>query len=118
MCPEYGATIGYFAADEKAMQYLIQMGRSEQDVTLIREYLKKVKLFRDNSETCPEPKFSQVVEVDLSTIVSCVSGPKRPQDKTLLYDLSTEFKKALSNKAGLLVTVFSFFSFDFEIKKF
>ena len=115
MCPEYGATIAYFAADEKSMQYLLKTGRSQQEVTLIREYLKQVKLFRD--DTCKsEPKFSQIVELDLSTIVSCVSGPKRPQDKTLIFDLADEFKKSLNNKTNFIGFALSNESLNKQIK--
>lgn len=100
MCPEYGATIGYFAADEKTMNYLAQSGRSQKQVNLIREYLRAVNLFRDCDQSQEEPKFTEIVELDLGTIVSCVSGPKRPQDKFLVTDLKEEFKRSLNNKLG------------------
>lgn len=105
MCPEYGATIGYFAADEKAMQYLIQTGRSQKQVTIIREYLKAVNLFRDYSNIENDPAFSEIVDLDLATIMSCVSGPKRPQDKVCVNVLKTEFRNGLTNKIGFNVSI-------------
>jgi len=101
MCPEYGAIIGYFAVDELAIQHLIQTGRKKETIEYIREYLKAIKLFRDYSEgSVDEPKFSEVHVLDLSTVLPCVSGPKRPVDKTVFTDLKIEFKKCLTNKTG------------------
>ena len=104
MCPEYGATIGYFPADQKAIQYLVQTGRDKKTIRYIEEYLKAVKLFRDyNEETLNEPVYSQVYEMDLANVMPCVSGPKRPQDKIFVKDLVKEFRLSLTNKVGFSV---------------
>jgi aconitate hydratase len=113
MCPEYGATIGYFPADQKAIQYLVQTGRNKNTIRYIEEYLKAVKLFRDyNDELKNEPVYSQVYEMDLSNVMPCVSGPKRPQDKIFVADLTKEFKLSLTNKVGFNVR--SFFKFIYK----
>lgn len=71
MCPEYGATIGYFPIDTVSLLYLKQTGRDEQMIECIEAYLKAVKMFRnDFSDLAENPAFSQVVELDLSTVVS------------------------------------------------
>lgn len=91
MSPEYGATMGFFAIDEKTLDYLRLTGRAEEQVALVEEYAKKNALFR--SENSPEPRYSQVVEVDLSDISPCLAGPKRPQDMVLLRDIRNNFKE-------------------------
>jgi len=100
MCPEYGATIGYFAADEKAMEYLKRAGRTDRQVCLIREYLEAVGLFRDEKSANEEPSYSEIFGLDLSLIQACVSGPKRPQDKICLSDVKDEFRRCLTSKVG------------------
>ena len=101
MCPEYGATIGYFPPDAKAIQYLIQTGREASTVNYIEKYLKAVKMFRDYSDqSTQQPAFSQIFELDLGTVQPCVSGPKRPQDKVFVSDLKKEFTACLNNKVG------------------
>jgi len=97
MCPEYGATIGYFAPDEKAISYLVQTGRSKKAVRYIEDYLRRVKMFRDYNDT-NDPVFSEVVELNMESVRPCVSGPKRPQDKISLDELKSEFHKCLTNK--------------------
>jgi aconitate hydratase len=104
MCPEYGATIGFFPPDRRAMKYLIQTGRDAKAVHYIEEYLKAIKLFRDYEESEEkQPAYSEIYELDLSTVMSCVSGPKRPQDKVFVTDLKEEFKNCLTNKIGINV---------------
>lgn len=104
MCPEYGATIGFFPPDEKAIQYLKQTGRNSKTIRYIEEYLKAVKLYRDYNDNESDPSFSQIVELDLSTVMPCVSGPKRPQDKIFVHELKNEFQKCLTNKIGFNVS--------------
>jgi aconitate hydratase len=100
MCPEYGATIGYFAADYKAIEYLLQTGRDPKKVKIIETYLKTVNLYQDYDNANTDPEFTQVVELDLSTVAPCVSGPKRPQDKIVVSELKKEFQNCLVNKIG------------------
>lgn len=109
MCPEYGATIGFFPADEKAMKYLVQTGRNNKSIRFIEEYLRATKMFRDYNDEKSDPVYSQVYELDLETVKPCVSGPKRPQDKIFVKDLKTEFIKSLTNKVGFSVSDFVWF---------
>lgn len=81
MAPEYGATIGYFPADEKTLEYLRQTGRPAEKVELIKHYLSLQGIFKDYSKAEEDPEFSgEVLTLDLSTVVPCVAGPKRPHD--------------------------------------
>jgi len=108
MCPEYGAIIGYFAADDLLIQHLIKTGRKKEQVEFIKEYLKLVKLFRDynNDENNNDEKmFTEIYELDLSTVLPCVSGPKRPIDKTVVSDLKQSFRECLTNKNGFNVNI-------------
>jgi aconitate hydratase len=111
MCPEYGAIVGYFAADEMLIQHLINTGRKKETVEYIREYLKAVKLIRDyknesaNNDDSDRKMFTQIYELDLSTVLPCVSGPKRPMDKTVVSDLKESFKECLTNKNGFNVSI-------------
>lgn len=99
MSPEYGAVIGYFAADELVIQHLIQTGRNKETIEHIKEYLIAVRLFRDyNNDTENTPIFTDVYELDLSSVLPCVSGPKRTLDKTIVSELKKEFKKCLTIK--------------------
>ncbi|XP_073408565.1 cytoplasmic aconitate hydratase isoform X1 [Dendrobates tinctorius] len=100
MCPEYGATAAYFPVDLVSVQYLQQTGREEDKVKYIQMYLEAVGLFRDFSNTVQDPDFTKVVELDLSTVVPCCSGPKRPQDKVAVSDMKTDFESCLGAKQG------------------
>ncbi|MGY0399351.1 MAG: aconitate hydratase AcnA [Ostreibacterium sp.] len=77
MAPEYGATCGIFPIDEETLNYLDLSGRDPDKIELVREYAKAQTLFRDESI---EADYSDVLVLDLSTIVPALSGPKRPQD--------------------------------------
>ncbi|KAG8595286.1 hypothetical protein GDO81_001480 [Engystomops pustulosus] len=100
MCPEYGATAAFFPVDLVSIHYLQQTGREEDKVKYIQKYLEAAGLFRDFSNTEQDPDFSQVVELDLSTVVPCCSGPKRPQDKVAVSDMKTDFESCLGAKQG------------------
>ncbi|KAM3938357.1 cytoplasmic aconitate hydratase isoform 1-T2 [Leptodactylus fuscus] len=100
MCPEYGATAAFFPVDLVSVQYLQQTGREEFKVKYIQQYLEAAGLFRDFSNTEQDPDFTQVVELDLSTVVPCCSGPKRPQDKVAVSDMKTDFESCLGAKQG------------------
>ncbi|XP_072173901.1 cytoplasmic aconitate hydratase-like [Diadema setosum] len=100
MCPEYGATIGFFPIDEESIVYLKQTGRDEHRIRCIEAYLKATKMFRDFSKADEDPIFSQVVELDLATVNSCVSGPKRPHDKVMVSVMKDDFQQCLDNKVG------------------
>ncbi|XP_014240878.1 cytoplasmic aconitate hydratase-like isoform X2 [Cimex lectularius] len=100
MCPEYGATVGFFPVDVNSLQYLRQTNRDAVKVQAVEQYLKAVGLLRDFKDSGEDPVFSQVIELDLSTVVTCISGPKRPQDKVSVTDMKVEFAKCLTNKVG------------------
>ncbi|XP_069103381.1 cytoplasmic aconitate hydratase-like isoform X2 [Argopecten irradians] len=100
MCPEYGATIGFFPVDGKSLEYLRQTGRHDDKIQQIEKYLNAVHMFRNYGDPSQDPVFSQIVELDLSTIVSCCSGPKRPHDKVAVTDMKTDFQACLNNKVG------------------
>ncbi|CAL1590649.1 unnamed protein product [Knipowitschia caucasica] len=100
MCPEYGATAAFFPVDEVSMQYLKQTGREEEKLDYIRKYLKCVSMFRDYTDVSQDPDFTHVVELDLSSVVPCCSGPKRPQDRVAVSDMKTDFESCLGAKQG------------------
>jgi len=92
MSPEYGSTCAIFPIDEETLRYLRLTGRSDEQIALVQEYAKKQGMWHDPSV---EPRFSQVVELDLSTVVPSISGPKRPQDRIALSDSKVSFEKIL-----------------------
>lgn len=97
MCPEYGATVGFFPVDVRAIQYLQQTGRDEHTLHRIEQYLKANKMFVDYSQTDNQhPKYTEILHLDLSSIVPCVSGPKRPHDQVPLSSLHNEFRAGLT----------------------
>ncbi len=78
MAPEYGATIGFFPIDEQTLTYLRLTGRTENHVDLVERYSKEQGLWRSDTV---EPTFTQLLELDLGTVVPSLAGPKRPQDR-------------------------------------
>jgi len=94
MSPEYGSTCAIFPIDEETLRYLRLTGRSDDQVALVEKYAKTQGLWHDPSVA---PRFSQVVELDLSTVVPSISGPKRPQDRISLSDSKDAFAKILPN---------------------
>ncbi|CAH0396022.1 unnamed protein product [Bemisia tabaci] len=100
MCPEYGATVGFFPIDVNSLNYLRQTNRGERKVQLIEKYLKLTNMLRDFNNADQDPVFTQVVELDLSTVVSSVSGPKRPHDRVSVSDMKQDFLSCLTNKVG------------------
>ncbi|MGD9015778.1 MAG: aconitate hydratase AcnA [Desulfobacterales bacterium] len=91
MTPEYGATLGFFPVDEKTIEYLQSTNRVDQ-AALAEAYTRENGLFFTGSES---PEYSDVLELDLSTVEPCVSGPARPQDRIPLGDLKTKFADIL-----------------------
>jgi aconitate hydratase len=88
MAPEYGATCGIFPVDEESLNYLRLSGRSEEQIALVEAYTRAQGMF--HTVDSPEAQYSDVLELDMSTVVPSLAGPKRPQDRILL----TEAKKA------------------------
>ncbi|CAH0698346.1 unnamed protein product [Spodoptera exigua] len=100
MCPEFGATVAHFPVDERSLQYLCQTNRSKEKIAIIEAYLRATKQFRDYNNPAQDPIFSEVVELDLSTVVTSVSGPKRPQDRVSVSVMKKDFQDCLTNKVG------------------
>jgi aconitate hydratase len=97
MSPEYGSTCAIFPIDEETLRYLRLTGRTEDQLSLVEKYAKAQGMWHDPSV---EPRFSQVVELDLSTVVPSISGPKRPQDRISLSDSKSAFEKVLPGYFG------------------
>jgi aconitate hydratase len=93
MAPEYGATIGFFPIDEKSLDYLRLTNRSADQVALVEAYAKAQGLFLDANS--PDPVYSDTLELDLSTVVPSLAGPKRPQDRINLPDVKQNFLTSL-----------------------
>uniref|UniRef100_A0A8C9ZFT4 Cytoplasmic aconitate hydratase n=1 Tax=Sander lucioperca TaxID=283035 RepID=A0A8C9ZFT4_SANLU len=100
MCPEYGATAAFFPVDNVSIQYLKQTGGCHAQLAYITKYLKAVAMFRDYNDVSQDPDYTRVVELDLSTVVPCCSGPKRPQDRIAVSDMKTDFETCLGAKVG------------------
>lgn len=89
MAPEYGATIGYFPVDNETLSYLRSTGRSEEQIALVEAYYKAQGMFR-TSDTV-DPEFTDLIELDLASVVPSLAGPKRPQDRIELTDMKENF---------------------------
>ncbi len=98
MAPEYGATMGFFPIDQTTIDYLKLTNRTDEQVKLAETYAKANHLWWEPGMA--EPKYATVLELDISTVVPCVAGPKRPQDRIVLSELHTEFAKALVAPVG------------------
>ncbi|NMN06958.1 MULTISPECIES: aconitate hydratase AcnA [unclassified Novosphingobium] len=94
MAPEYGATCGFFGIDEKTLDYMRLTGREEDQIALVEAYAKEQGFWIDPSV---EPVFTSTLELDLSTVVPSLAGPKRPQDKVNLPDVDDVFNKDLGD---------------------
>ncbi len=97
MAPEYGATIGYFPVDEQTLAYLKLSGRPESLIALVEKYCKLQGLWHDESSM---PRYSAVLELDLSTVSPSLAGPKRPQDRVALVEMKTAWEHALAETYG------------------
>ncbi|WP_196260287.1 aconitate hydratase AcnA [Pelagibacterium limicola] len=98
MAPEYGATCGFFPIDAETIKYLNDSGREPDRVALVEAYAKAQGMFR--TDTDADPVFTDTLELDLSTVVPSLAGPKRPQDRVALSEASTAFVKALEDITG------------------
>ena len=95
MSPEFGCTVTYFPIDDQTLQYMRKTNRTEEEIQIVETYCKENNLWRTGTENIV---YSSVVEFDLSTLEPTVSGPKRPQDKILVKDLSQEFERLLEKE--------------------
>ncbi len=92
MSPEYGSTCAIFPIDEETLRYLRLTGRNEDQVDLVESYAKAQGLWHDPARS---PRFSEHIELDLSTVVPSIAGPKRPQDRISLSESKSAFEKIL-----------------------
>ncbi|MDR6507814.1 aconitate hydratase AcnA [Arthrobacter oryzae] len=98
MSPEFGSTAAMFPIDDVTLDYLRLTGRSDENVALVESYAKEQGLWHDPSK---EIKFSEYLELDLSTVVPSISGPKRPQDRIELTDAKEQFRKDIHNYVSI-----------------
>jgi aconitate hydratase len=92
MCPEYGATAALFPVDDETLRYMRLTGRDPAQVDLVERYAKEQGLFRTDSS--PEPKFSDLLELDLGTVEPSLAGPRRPQDRVTLANVAESIRVA------------------------
>jgi aconitate hydratase len=94
MSPEFGSTAAMFPIDDVTVDYLKLTGRSEEQIALVEKYAKEQGLWHDPEN---EVEYSEYLELDLSTVVPSISGPKRPQDRIELSDAKSQFQKDIHN---------------------
>ena len=96
MSPEFGSTAAIFPIDEETVRYLRLTGRSEEQIALVEAYTKEQGLWHDPAN---EPAYSDTLELDLSTVVPSIAGPKRPQDRIALSQAKDAFRSSLGDYA-------------------
>jgi aconitate hydratase len=94
MAPEYGATCGFFPVDQKTVEYLSSTGRLAARVQLVEAYCKAQGLWRSDVE----PEFTDTLDLDMSNVRPSLAGPKRPQDRVLLGEVSSGFTKVMNDE--------------------
>ena len=94
MSPEFGATCTFFPVDTETLRYLRGTGRDEDLVALVEAYSKEQGLWR--TDETPEPRFSETLELDLTSVEASLAGPRRPQDRVALDDMQPSFRQALA----------------------
>jgi aconitate hydratase len=95
MAPEYGATMGFCPVDEITLDYMLMTGRGEEQVNLVRQYCKEQSLFLE--EGAVEPDFTSTLELDISTVEPSLAGPKRPQDRIPVQEMSRAFHQTIKD---------------------
>jgi aconitate hydratase len=98
MAPEYGATMGFCPVDGETLNYLRKTGRDAGLVDLVERYTKVQGLFHEAGS--PDPEFTTSLELDMSTVLPSLAGPKRPQDRILLSDMKSNWQKDLKSTFG------------------
>jgi aconitate hydratase len=94
MSPEFGATCTFFPVDIETLRYLRGTGRDEDLVDLVEAYSKDQGLWR--TDETPEPRFSEILDLDLESVEASLAGPRRPQDRVALDDMQPSFRQALA----------------------
>jgi aconitate hydratase len=103
MSPEYGATCGFFPIDDDTIRYLSDTGRPADRIALVAAYAKAQGMYR--TKNTPDPLFTDVLKLELSSVEPSLAGPKRPQDRIALKEVKSGFVQAMDkefNKAGEL----------------
>ena len=98
MAPEYGATMGFFPVDNETLAFLRRTGRTAAEVDLVERYYKVQGMF--HTADSADPEFTSTLELDISTVVSSMAGPKRPQDRILLTEMKQQWRKDLAETFG------------------
>ena len=112
MAPEYGATCGFFPIDDETLKYLKFSGRDQQTVDIVEKYSKEQGLWASK-----EIEFTDKISLDMSTIAPTISGPKRPQDKVLLNEAASSFKKVFESSTDKKEkSISKVLNTDYEIK--
>ena len=96
MAPEYGATAALFPVDDETLRYLRLTGRTDERIELVERYCQAQGLFR--TDETPDPEFDELLELDLRTVRPCVAGPRRPQDRVVLGDVRSTFRRAFKTQ--------------------
>jgi aconitate hydratase len=96
MCPEYGATVGFFPVDEETLNYLRFSGRDESLIERVEQYCKTQGLFR--TDATPDPEYAEVLELDLASIEPSIAGPKLPQARIALSDAQTSARATIAEE--------------------
>jgi aconitate hydratase len=94
MSPEHGCTLSYFPVDEKTLDYLRLTGRDESQIKVIEAFLREQKLFR--TKDTPDPNYTEVIELDLATVVPSLSGPNNPEERVTIPDLPQRLNQFLT----------------------
>uniref|UniRef100_G3NWN3 aconitate hydratase n=1 Tax=Gasterosteus aculeatus aculeatus TaxID=481459 RepID=G3NWN3_GASAC len=100
MCPEYNATVSFFPVDQVTLRHFKKTNFTEEKLELLEAYMRAVKLFQSYDELTEEPQYSEVIELNLNSIVPHVSGPKRPQDRVAVSRMKEDFQSCLDEKVG------------------
>ena len=98
MAPEYGATCGIFPVDEETLNYMRLSNRSDHSIALTKAYYQAQGMFL--TEDCVESEYNETIELDISTVVPSIAGPKRPQDRIPLSESKTAFNKSYADTYG------------------
>uniref|UniRef100_A0AAQ6IF84 aconitate hydratase n=1 Tax=Anabas testudineus TaxID=64144 RepID=A0AAQ6IF84_ANATE len=103
MCPEYNATVSFFPVDQVTLKHFKKTNFTQEKLEVLESYLKAVKLFRSYEDPSEDPEYSEVVfviEINLSSVVPYVSGPKRAQDRVAVSNMKEDFQSCLDEKVG------------------
>uniref|UniRef100_A0A8C4IPK6 Iron-responsive element-binding protein 2 n=1 Tax=Dicentrarchus labrax TaxID=13489 RepID=A0A8C4IPK6_DICLA len=92
MCPEYNATVSFFPVDQVTLKHFKKTNFTQEKLELLESYMKAVKLLRSYEDPSEDPEYSEVIEINLSSMAPYVSGPKRPQDRVAVSSMKEDFQ--------------------------